>query len=451
MQIQHIPAGHGRAGAALKTGNPRHRKTSAIVACPACAGVGRSAAAYFDRAFGTSASLAAAAEAIADDLGFCERHGRMLSRESTRAGRVAQACAAAIARIEPLLHESVVDERCQRLFFSAGRRCPTCSADEATAGKLLAPIRRGWLRGEPDPGVTDGLCWQHFQSMVRRLPLETRGQAMQHYLGVLDDTERSLAHEPQRGLPSALARLGLSEGSADAGTCTDPQAPAALMKDLLAAPDLCPICEAIGQARRRWLHGLLWSAEHPNAQCLWLFAPCCARHVGDAARLGHAGLTAGVAGLALAGLGKQLRQQLTAIVHELAQAQLPRPVWYRPRRRRRDKAVSALAEPSRRFVLHCQGCEAEAIALERAAAQFLGLMRSVQGRDLLARGHGLCLRHLAHVLPVAPPDAARPFLTELHAARLLALRDTLAFEDNGDAWRRALYRFRGWPGGETVP
>jgi hypothetical protein len=441
-ELSEPPAAHAPGSAHLPfPGAP------AALQCPVCASVERIGATYFERAFGPDSSMKAVAESIADDLGFCERHGRALSTDAMHPMRIAHAFAAAIARIEPLLHESVVDERCQRLFFSAGRRCPACSAEEAAAGRLLAPIRQRWLRTPDDAGEVATLCWHHFQSLAGRLALEPRGQAIQRYLEGVDTAAQALAQRPDAGLARALALLGPhAPGEAVADAQEVDEAPRR-MQDLLAAPHACLICEAIGRTRRHWLRGLRWSGEHETAEYLWLFAPCCARHVGDAARLGHAGLLEAVAAFALAGIGEQLRQQLAGIVHELALAQQAKPVWYRPRRRRRDKTASATPAPARRrFVLRCQGCEAEAIALEKASADLLDCLRRPQGRELLARGHGLCLRHLAHLLPIAAPDTVRLFLTDVHLERLQSLRAALVSGRAASApWREAIYRFRGWP------
>ena len=166
----------------------------------------------------------------------------------------------------------------------------------------------------------------------------------------------------------------------------------------------------------------------------------------EARRLGNAGLLEGVAAFALAGIGEQLRQQLASIVHELALSQQAKPVWHRPRRRRRDKPAAAAVPARRRFVLCCQGCEAEAIALERTCAELLECLRKPRGRDLLARGHGLCLRHLAHLLPIAAQDTVRVFLRDLHLARLRSLQTALTSGHGASVpWREAVHRFGGWP------
>jgi len=158
------------------------------------------------------------------------------------------------------------------------------------------------------------------------------------------------------------------------------------MNGFLGDPYACPVCVAIGDASSHWLEGLRWAADDVAAGCLWLFAPCCKRHVCEAARLGRPDLVARVASFALSGLAEQARQQVAGIVRELALAEQPKPVWYRPRRRRREASAAGI-QPGKRFILRCRGCEAEAIALERASGTFLDLMRHARYRELLARGH----------------------------------------------------------------
>lgn len=410
--------------------------------CPVCEGIDQAGSHFFEKSFGPNAAITVIAESIADDLGFCERHGLALSKGASHSMRIAQACSIAISRILPLLCESVVDERCQHLFFSAGRHCAACSAEEATAGRLISPIRKRWLQETNQSTDADALCWHHFQAFALRLPLEPRGQAIQQHLDVLLSTTQDLARSKGAQLTHALALLGQDPAGAPLPCCSPSDQRRTSLKEQLANPDACPICMMVGAARRSWLTGLRWAAEDEAAGCLWLFAPCCARHIADAMLLDRSDLMPLVASFALSGMAQHLRQQLVGIIQDLALAQQPKPVWYRPRRRRRGKDDAAGAAV-KRFVLRCQGCEAEALALERASGNFLDLMRQARHRDHLARGHGLCLRHLAHVMPIAAPEIVRPFLVQLHAEKLRSLHAALGKRDAPPPWREALWRFRG--------
>ena len=423
------------------TGRPSRRPRR----CGVCAGVEQVGTTYFERAFDEHASVEAAGEAIADGLGFCEAHSRALSFEAGRATRVARAFSAAITRIEPLLHQSVVDERCQRLFFSGRHRCPACTANDATAAKLLTPVRQDWLGSHPSVGRTELLCWHHFQSMAGRLLLEPRGQAIQRYLDVVDSASQALQQRANAGMVRASALLGqdLRRAWAEA---SGPSTPPPRMRTLLAMPDRCPICEIVADAKRNWLRDLRSSFTRYSAEYLWLFAPCCHRHVSDVVHLGDRALLEAVAAFVLSGIHSRLKQQLADIVRDLALAREPKPVWYRSRRRNRDTAAPSVPAPVRALAPRCRACEAEAIALERATAHFVSEMHDEQGRDLLGMGHGLCLSHLAHVLPVAPSATVRAFLSDLHSARLRDLHANLALRAGGPSapWREAIYRFRGW-------
>ena len=383
------------------------------------------------------------AEALADDLGFCEYHALYLTNAVIPAPpHVGRSYAVAIERIEPLLHRSVVDERCQRLLFSATHRCPACATDEFIAGKLLGLLSHGWLQDDPDVQATGALCWQHGQALFKRLPLLVRGPVLQRYLEDWDAATQALTTpSAMSSVTEALARLGVRPGWFSRMSSLQQPFPQRGLSD----PDHCPICEALREAEQHWLRSLQWATAHADSDCLWLFAPSCARHLAAAARVSSDHALWEIALFAQTGRGEQLRQQLAAIVHELIQAQERRPLWYRRRKRTRQPAGRPAA---RRFVLRCQGCEAEAIALERATARFISLLRRDQGRQELGLGHGLCLRHLAHVLPVAPLPNIRPLLSELHATRLRTLHTALTQDPGCDTWHRAVYRFSG---GRTSP
>lgn len=433
-------------GQAVSDSSPQQLEVRAHASrrcCPACEAAKSSSDAYFSKTFGAGASVAAISELIADGLGFCSRHGQTLINDGVYAKQVARAYSGAIAKIRPLLQQSVIDERCQHLFFSAGHRCPACSAEDAAAAKALSLIRKRWLETMGPAEDVDALCWSHFETFVGRLAIEPRGQAIQQHLDVLLAAGRSLERSPRGALSQALALLGHSSSvsekflQANAGTAPKP------MNGFLGDPYACPVCVAIGDASSHWLEGLRWAADDVAAGCLWLFAPCCKRHVCEAARLGRPDLVARVASFALSGLAEQARQQVAGIVRELALAEQPKPVWYRPRRRRREASAAGI-QPGKRFILRCRGCEAEAIALERASGTFLDLMRHARYRELLARGHGLCLQHLAHILPVAPPDIVRPFLGRLHAAHLETLQKALLSPGGETVWLEAVRRFKGW-------
>lgn len=413
--------------------------------CPACEAARVSSATYFGKVFGPGASTSVIAELMADDLGFCSRHGQALVNEEAYAQQIARACAGAIEQIQPLLQQSVTDDRCQRLFFSAGHRCPACSAEDAAASKYLASLRKRWSETLHPSVDVDALCWHHFQIFAGRLLLEPRGQAIQQRLATLLAASRDLEQAPREALPHALALLGHASPVPELPWQMDAGATSAPMQAILGDPQACPVCEAVGGASLHWLEGLRWAAEDETAECLWLFAPCCKRHVSEAARLGRSELLVRIASFALWGMAEQSRQQLAGIVRELALAEQPKPVWYRPRRRRQEASSSASPQ-GKRFVLRCRGCEAEAIALERASGTFLELMRHARHRNLLAHGHGLCLQHLAHILPVASAESARPFLARLHAGHMEALNQALSSSTTREhAWREAVRRFRAWP------
>lgn len=408
--------------------------------CPVCLGVRSYREGYFERSFGQNLNAEALAESVADDLGYCERHGKVLSREEQHAASVARVFARAIGRIEPLLHESVLDDRGQRLFFSTGRRCPACSAEEMAAGKLLSPIRQRLRQANDEHDLDDPLCLHHFQALGTRLPLELRGRIYQQRIDTLGEVARRLQRDPGAGAAMALGLIG-HDAPVRQGRASLESDGACEIQDLLSAAHVCPICEALGWARRHWLRRLRWSARPENREFIWLFAPSCAEHVADAVAACGEDQQLSIVSYLLPELEEQLRQKLTIVVHDLMLANQPKPVWYRPRRKRGQGSASQ-TQPATRTVLKCKGCETEAVALERATAHFLDLMRHKYGRDALARGRGLCLKHLAHVQPVAPHGDVRAFLADLHADRLQTLR--VGLDASPDMWREAIYRFKGW-------
>lgn len=113
---------------------------------PICETAAGTSAAYFQRAFGEPHHLPAAAESIADALGFCPRHGAELLQRPTLRQATARVFERVLPRVAPLLAESRFgDEQFQQVYFAAPLPAP--HVPSSTAQSPGTP--RAWRARSP--------------------------------------------------------------------------------------------------------------------------------------------------------------------------------------------------------------------------------------------------------------------------------------------------------------
>lgn len=410
-------------------------------ACPVCQTAARSLPAYFRRAWGEPHHHAATAEAIADALGFCPRHGAELLGREPLWRATAQVFTRAVPLVLPLLTEARFgDEKFQQVYFSAPHACPACAYEHRAVARHAADLGR--QAAGPDaapPGST--LCNAHFQSMARTLKAERRMPALAAHAERLGAAVRAVEDLLHAGLPAATppleqpalaTALVLAGGAADArGTAVPPPLADALQacsdfEHAVAHPGACAVCVEVERARQRWLAALPLAVAHGLDD--WLFLPTCAGHVGLAAGLGDAGITAAAVAHALRVAAEQAHHQLHALVRaaeseaEQAAARIVR--WgRRPRRRKSDPP-----RPPPPKIVRCAACERLAIAELQATGRLLRWLQSGRHRQVFEGGYGLCMKHHAQAYLLSTQGVVRSLLADDQARRLQGLMRWLKAE-----------------------
>lgn len=403
-------------------------------ACPVCQTADGCAPAYFKRAFGEPHHFAATSEGIADALGFCPRHGaELLSREPLR-----QAAAEVFARVVPqvlplLAGARFGDEKFQQVYFSAPHACPACAYEHRAVSRQAAELGKKalWPAGRDVVPHQPTLCNAHFQLMARTLKPERRMPALGARAELLDHAVRAVENLLEAGLPTetrpaerpALATaLGLACCPGDArGVVVSMPLAEALQSctDFEQAGEhacACPVCVEVERARQRWLAAVPLAVAHGLDD--WLFLPTCAEHVGLAADLGDATVTATVAAHALRVAAEQAHHQLRALVRvaeseaEQAAARIVR--WGRRPRRRKSEPP----RPPPPKIVRCAACERLAIAELHATGRLLRWLQGSRHRHAFESGYGLCMKHHAQAYLLSPKGVIRSFLADDQTHRL---------------------------------
>lgn len=467
-------------------GHPDFPESSGVLAhpgrgCPVCEALGNIESDCFSRLFDEPARLPAASEAIADSLGFCATHGRVLATQSRRAPGIAAAFSDAIRRTEELLaNEAAYDERLQQVFFGARTACPACRfRSHETAAQV------NWLaRMHSDSGGTDScdglrrLCLPHLRALLLslKLPLSDRLRtlcldSLSATAAMIDslltgdresaartdplaptkltDVMRAVAGDPGHGIE--FGNSGAGQLAHAAGADRDP-------RESLRDPCACPVCVEVRRSAGKWMgaleSGARWGPD------LWIALPTCPEHLWACARLNDPRI-------ALLAAQRVVRDAI-AQLHRGAGPVPANPgddsagtsndginphsggdgttSGKRPKKRQTKREAGARSG-------QCMACETLAVARDRAIERLLGFMHDRHARNDLESGHGLCMKHFADAYLVAP-GAARSVLKKICLTKLGSLGSTLAetlgrsgaSAPPGDAdlaWVRAVICFSG--------
>lgn len=429
--------------------------------CPLCEAAADSDTGYFARAFGDRHHLVSTAEAVADALGFCPRHGAILLSQDRWPEGVAHVLRDALPHLAVLSNEHYLHEHhVQQVLFGADGACPACGYANRVVGRQAAALARRY----PDGAVgEDGLCIAHFQTVAECLGPERRlevltaraefmAQAVRRVRTLLRRT-REAAEGPIGNGDEILRKLldlviGRSQPASIQADRPDGGLAAALaqsstLEDALLLPNLCPVCVEAERSRRRWLDRVQAAAGFDDDA--WLFLPTCAEHVAEIARLDQASLTMAAAAHALAVALRHQRQQIHALVQaaaldqEIARIKAEGPIaWaeHKRKRARRQAEFPKLPPPPR--LAKCSACERAEIAVEHATGKLLDLLHERKHRDAFLRGYGLCLKHFARTYRIAPKGTVRSLLADDLRRRL----DEVAVR-SGQAWPNTMGRFCG--------
>lgn len=446
------------------------------VECPVCGDLADVESKYLSRLSTEPEQIEAAAEAVADALGFCGPHGYLLALHPEKSTEIAMALAHAIPRVLDLLRFNQQDDSQQHVFFDAPRSCPICKFQERTAASPinhLASLLSPGAVPEPDrPSLP--LCVPHFRALasalkppalefLARLQLEFMlrmaafpglpGEGTEEAAASVDDArhatvQATLRVVAGRATPTECwihARGELYGGAAR--TC-------GTLAEALQYTEACPLCIEEYRADEKWIHVL--EAVARVGQDIWIAFPTCPRHIWMCSLLGNQRVASTAACYAVEVMCKLLKRATAVFAEEDRHRETAaKSVWYRPRNPayeagQRRKLVTKLPR--------CPACERVAVARDRATGELLGLLRGDRHRAVFQRGHGLCLKHFAHAYLLSPAGKLRSALVAMHAERLSSLRSELESAPRGEAltamsdesiektlpWQRAVRRFSGY-------
>jgi hypothetical protein len=400
--------------------------------CPLCQTAADSDTGYFTRAFGDRHHLAATAEAVADALGFCPRHGALLLSQGHWPEGVAHVLRDAVPHLALLSNEHYLHEHLvQQVLFGADGACPACSHTHRVVGRQAAALARRY------PDGADGLCIAHFQAVAaclvpeRRLDVltaraEFMAQAVRRVRTQLRQTREAVEWPIGNGdeilrnlLDLVIGRPQPAAIQADKpdGALAAALAQSSTLEDALLLPDVCPVCVEAERSRRRWLDRVQAAAGFDDDA--WLFLPTCPEHVAEIARLDQASLTMAAVARALAVVLRHQRQQIHALVQaaaldqEIARIKAEGPeAWAEHKRKRARRQTESPKLPPPPRLAKCPACERAEIAVEHATGELLDLLHERKHRDAFLRGYGLCLKHFARTYRIAPKGVVRSLLAD---------------------------------------
>ena len=453
---------------------------TAACGCPVCDTAAKSEAAYFACAFGGTRGRAATAEAIADALGFCRRHGAHLLLRGDLTPGVAKVFHDVAHRIGPLVAEDFVrSDRFWESFFGANESCPACAYEQRATARHVGRLAREYSNS-PEPATTPmlaGVCVAHLRRIADELNPELRMPFLARCLDTLVDAARSL-DEKLRFTPVSnaadldsstaewrrafnlivgnLTRLPVSHD----GELGNDLHSHRTFADAITDSHVCAVCSEIERVRQRWIHDVPTAGKHGVDG--WLLFPTCPEHISNISALGDTCLTGAVISNALHGAMAQVQHQIQVLVRaakareDLAAARIAR--W--GKRRRRKSAGPKLFAPRS---AKCPACERIDLAQAKAIGKLLELLCHEKCRHAFQHGYGLCMKHFAQAYLIAPRGVVRTALSADQQVRLTdaALKFSEMTHGNSTSgkgtlrelrYRLALHRICGFAGnGEASP
>lgn len=430
--------------------------------CALCVAAADSDATYFARALADPRLCDGSAEALADSLGFCHRHGAaVLEGDAMPENRAAMrsVLSQAIPRVLMLTNESWLREsQVQQALFGADRTCPACTAANRALGRQAAAIARRISDSNGLSGV-DRLCIEHFQSVVESLPPERRQDVLTARVDLMEHMVRRVRMLLRKSREAAEWPAG--EGDAfslasgrplpasigmylSAGRLADAVAGCATLTEAITLPDICSICVESARARWRWLEHVQAAAGFDDDA--WLVLPTCSEHLEEIARLKKPALTMAATARSLTAALRHQRQQIQALVQaaardeEIARIKAEGPEVWAAHKRKRARGKSAEPPLSATPRLKkCPACDRAEIALEHATGKLLDLLHQRSHREAFILGYGLCLKHFARTYRISPKGTIRSLLADDLRRRLGDAR-----EMSERAWPDLLHRFCGF-------
>src|SRR5712691_5717973 len=434
--------------------------------CPICARLAADEQNYFFWLLYENYSEPEVLDQFCSSLGFCATHAGWLATQTTRADSVAYLYSHILQHaLQVIGPGKKTGLRRSGRGLVARRACPACASQSASASSFAwflvkALERNDGLKLYGQPGL---LCMSHLGLVARVAEPRVLERILQVQLSALQSAARSLGGEsqaeqelsaaidaalvPVAGAPSLNSRFDVEQGKSSAL----PRNPLEDFARLLPQNDSCPVCAEMLRARSEWI-GWLSRAVDNEEKCQDLLARCVA-HVWVGASQGETRLG--------------VRTAINALEAATAKIQLACDAGWgkRPREKRTDNSWRRLLRSSdatglAREILQrperCPLCMRIDVAEERALSLLRDLLALRKHRDAFEEGHGLCVKHLAAILPEVADDGKK-YLLRVESARLSCLLWELEegwrkrswsyrAEAQGEeqrAWRRALLRISG--------
>ncbi len=397
----------------------------ATTACPACHYQARSVERHLFFAFVEGLSDSGFLGRLEQGGGYCVEHSRAIMHRFD-ASQLTDA------------YRRVLSGRLAQLREPASKvawleQCPACKTAAWASEHVIWLLLTGISTNDPDISLDPDrpFCLPHLRRAFERSDWRSWPLLRRHLVRTLSvgaaEPAVLIGGDPQHGWRTT--RPAATTQSAWAGGLISYDG---LLAEL--EHEGCPVCTAVTAASGRFLEWLASAAARTDSG---MALRLCADHAWDAtwgapeaaARAIRAAATTWEARLerlpADADLPPtDLRRRLTALPAALRQATLKERERAKSARRRfawqreLDRAISHLAPHGWTSELltrllraeECAACRASATTLVRCAALVRVTLTDSAGRERYARSGGVCLRHLASVLPGASPAATAPLL-----------------------------------------
>lgn len=426
--------------------------------CPVCAALESADRRYVDHVLLGRGQTQA--QAIADTLGFCALHAAHVSSGWSSSASIARALDAAIRLTLEMLEGRKADSDSTRDFlFESAHACPACTYSARMVSSAAASAAAGpWTRKRGASATA--LCYPHYRGAaycVDAAHLPVLAKAELERVDSVKDHMRSLDAAGEES--PAMRLIAGAPRPSPAVASRNTQSLRELMDSLSGtieppnAREACPVCVAMIRDLDRRVGAARGALRFRSDG--WMVLPTCAEHLRLFALLSGEEVAQHAAEQSVVTIARLLRSGIAAVERGRRRREAEsKSVWYKP------KSPSYLLGLEREVVTRappCPVCNGLAAARERAADAIVERVRKRQSAAGLEQGHGLCMKHFAHVFLFTSRGPAREALAAVQRDKLSALRQDLSrsldrrpregVSPSGgaaEAVKDAVHRFSGW-------
>jgi len=446
-----------KPAASSATAAVRADPTSDLDVCPVCAALESADRRYVDHVLPDRRQTQA--QAIADTLGFCTLHAARISGDRGNSVSLARVLDAAIQlTLEMLEGRKAESDSTKDFLFESAHACPACTYSARMVSRVVANAASPWTRKRA--ASPPALCYPHYRSAAycvdaAHLPVLAKAELESVESVKSRMRSRGVTGEdsPAMRLIAGNPRLSLAAASGNAQSLRELMDKWTGATEIPSERQACPVCVAmirdldrrVGAARR----ALRFRSDG------WMVLPTCAEHLRLFALLAGEEVAQRAAEQSVVTIARLLRNGIAAVERGRRRREAEsKSVWYKP------KSPSYLLGLEREVVTRasaCPVCSGLAAARERAADAIVDRARKRPNAAELEQGHGLCMKHFAHVFLFTSRGPARDALAAVQRAKLSALRQDLFRPLDrsplegvslpggaAEALKDAVHRFSGW-------